>query len=312
MARPRYIADGIDRHPADVIQATRRQKAGVTSFGNPMLSFLLKLKSWQWLILVLGVALASGPAAGAPGADARQVSAIKGAVWLWTRLDGLRKDCPELQNEDWRLGRLEDAISPEVLFSPIDYLKGLKSQVSWDEMLNFEVSMITKAVGGCGTDAMREWVAGARRLLDTTSQNARVNVNTTWPASALQEPIKIDIEGLMAVNDQSPGTLQVLLHNPEQGPVGIALSGKELRAGLCTTFTSADVPITNATDIPGRLLILQPGETKSIALTLDEECFAETVGSLSGAVVIVRNGVVEYRALSQLNVARIESSAPNR
>lgn len=268
-----------------------------------------KCKLRPLLVLVLGWALAAGPAAGAATTDAPQKSQIKGAVWLWSRLQDLQSVCPGVADEGWRLERLGKATSSETHFSAIGYLKELNAQPGWQEGLANDVRMIVKGAGGCGTDALREWIAEARRVLDTTTQYVSGDVATHWPAPVLLAPVKIEIEGMEVVDDKDPGTLRVSIHNPGPGAAGVALSGKDLRAGLCSTITSPDIPVTVATDAPDRLLIVQPGETKAVALILDEECFAQTTGSLSGAVVIVRNEVVEYRALLQLGVSRTRPAA---
>lgn len=259
-----------------------------------------KFKLWCGLGLVIGGVLAAGSAAGASVAQTRQMREIKGAVLLWTRLQGLHSECPGSPDDEWRLQRLSTLA--EAHFSPRDYLKELNAQPEWSAGLTRDVRMILKGAGGCGTDAMREWVAGARRVLDTTMQYVSGAVTTHWPAPALLAPIRIDIKGMDMAGADDPGTLRVSIHNPEQDRVGVALSGKELRAGLCSTITSPDMPITVATDVPDRLLIVAPGESKSVALVLDPECFAQTTGSFSGAVVIVRNGAAEYRALDQLEI----------
>lgn len=279
------------------------------AFDNSMLTVFRRARTLVVSVALLGFFLIAQAATAVPDTKTLQMRQTSGAVWLWTRLQALREVCSNIPDEQQRFNQLANAASLKLDFSPVAYLNKLIARPAWKDELATDVQSIVKGAGGCETRAMQEWIAGARRLLDTTTQWVTGSSATVWPAPALIAPIRLEIEGLETVDDADPGTLRLSIHNPGQRAVGVALSGKDLRANLCMTFSSPDIPITVNTDVPVQLLTIQPAETKKVTLILDrEECFAETEISLWGVFIVVRDSAVEYWAVNQHQVG--ERRAP--
>lgn len=271
----------------------------------PLLPFSRNSNTQLLASLVSGMVLAIGSAAAAAAPKAGPDREISGAVWVWTHLQDLRTVCPGRADESWRFERLNRAALSKFHFSAADYLAQLKAQPNWDEEQTRQVRAIVKGAGGCDTAAIQEWIAQARRVVDVAAQ-AVGDEMPHWPAPALSTPIRIEIDRLEAVHELDPGTLRAAIHNPGPGSVGIALSGRDLNAGLCASVTSPDMPVTVATDVPGRLLVIQAGETRNVALTLDRECLAASPGHFWGVIILVRNEVVEYRSITLFDIPRVE------
>ncbi len=263
------------------------------------------LRTLSRLAWLLGAAVVALSATGHRIAFATDVGSAKATIVSWSLLQKLKDVCPGAPDQHWRLQRLATAIGSSVPLDAMQYAAALRANARWNASLERDVADLLQMVGGCETDAMREWQASAWRYLDSQIQLFAGDVTTQWPAPAVGEPIRLNILRFEAEDDDDPGVLQVSAVNVGTRRVGIALSGKELRSGLCPSVTSADIPITEQGDFPVQTLMLAPNETKRLALKLGKDCFIDDVGALSGAMIVVRDEFVEYRAFNQLGIRRL-------
>lgn len=234
--------------------------------------------------------------------DAASVQDARSLIPMWTVLQELHRTCGELPDEGWRLERLHDAALP-LGFSAKVYAHDYSSQPKTKAVLANDVAAILETTGGCGTAAIQEWVASARRWFDTSAQTLNQEITTTWPAPALLDPVRITLNALESSDEDDPGTLRMTVANPGAA-IEVAFAGRDLQAGLCSKVSSTTIPVTEGTDRPGRMLSLAPAEAKQVSLKLDPSCFAEDSGALMGTLIVARKGVVEYRAILQLGVPR--------
>lgn len=225
-------------------------------------------------------------------------------VSAWMVLHGFADVCPTFPDESARLERLDGVMVSNHHVSAKQYVLDLKSNPRWQKRQETDLQLIVKMSGGCGTDAMLEWQAGARRYVDTATQALATpdgNVVTNWPAPALQTPVLIAIEG-KGTDQDGHEYLKLSLRNVSTQPLGVALSGKELRAGVCSELTSTELPLTGQTYRPTVLAHLAPGDSIRGDLKLSSDCVAFDDLALIGTVILETEIGVEYRAIANLSI----------
>ena len=168
-----------------------------------------------------------------------------------------------------------------------------------------DVQQIIKTAGGCDTDALRERQAEGRQLIDTYTQALAAPGGTlvvNWPMPALQEPIHVSVVR-RGHDAQGREYLKLLLRNPSKEPVGVALAGKELRAGLCFDLKSAELPITQQSYRAIQFAHLAPGDSLSANLTFSADCFDDLdETALMGTLILETSTGTEYRAIAVLGI----------
>ncbi|EHP42643.1 hypothetical protein OR16_13379 [Cupriavidus basilensis OR16] len=259
--------------------------------------------------LLVVAAMLSGTQ-GIPRANAAsgQPDDAMAVVRSWTILQRIQSECPAVPDERWRLDRIDQAVAPSQTFSARRYAEELVKSSAWQSVLGKDVQTLLNMTDGCGTAAMLEWQAGMRRQIDTSTQALAGDIVSHWPSAALQTPVRISVGALEAVDDDDPGYLRMSVSNPGTEVLEIALSGKDLHTGFCRTLSSADLPITAGTDLPTQLLTLRPGASIAARLVLDAACMPADSVALVGALIVVRDGVMEYRSFGQVDIPRKEVS----
>ncbi|CBJ41191.1 hypothethical protein (plasmid) [Ralstonia solanacearum CMR15] len=226
------------------------------------------------------------------------------AMAAWTALDELAKVCSNFPDEQGRLDRLEEVTVSTYQYSVKQRISNLNRNSSWRNRVETDVQKVVRANGGCDTDAMLEWQAEGRRQIDIDTQWFSVpdgSVVVHWPSPALLVPIHVSVEGLGHGSDGHT-YLKVLLRNDSKDIVGVALAGKDLRDGLCTDLTSAELPTTGQSYRATKLARVAPGESMRVQLKLGTDCFESDDSDLMGTLVIETKSGVEYRAIAVLGI----------
>ncbi|MHA6823921.1 hypothetical protein ACQUKI_20655 [Ralstonia pseudosolanacearum] len=226
------------------------------------------------------------------------------AIATWTALHDLAKVCSNFPDEQARLDRLEEVTVSTYQYSVKQRISNLNRNSSWRNRAETDVQKVVRANGGCDTDAMLEWQAEGRRQIDIGTQWLSVpdgSVVVHWPSPALLVPIHVSAEGRGHGSDGHT-YLKVLLRNDSKDTVGVALAGKDLRDGLCTDLTSAELPMTGQSYRATKLARLAPGESMRGQLMLSTDCFESDDSDLMGTLVIETKSGVEYRAIAVLGI----------
>ncbi|AXV84551.1 hypothetical protein CJO92_24165 (plasmid) [Ralstonia solanacearum] len=219
-------------------------------------------------------------------------------------MHGLANVCPAFPDEQARLDRLEEVAVSTYQYSVKQYISNLNRNPILRKRAEIDVQQILSLNGGCHTDAMLEWQAEGRRLIDVYTQSLAVpdgSVVTHWPSTALLGPIHVSVEGRGHDNDGRE-YLKLLLRNDSEDRVGVALAGKDLRADICSDLSSAELPITGQSYRATRLARLASGESMRARLTLGADCFDFDQSDLMGTLIIETRSGVESRAITILGI----------
>lgn len=238
-------------------------------------------------------------------ANAQQDRLSRTAAAAWTVLHGVAKECPAFPDEQARLNKLDWSGRSISGGSAKQFANALERDPKQKARTDADVQQIINTAGGCDSDALREWQAEARKLIDIYTQSLAApeeSIVVNWPKPALLEPIHVSVEkGGQDV--QGREYLKLSLHNPSKASIGVALAGKELRAGLCSDLTSKELPITQQSYRTSKLAQIAPGETLQANLVLSADCFEEMGESaLMGTLILETPAGTEYRAIAVLGI----------
>jgi hypothetical protein len=254
---------------------------------------------------------AAGTAEGSAHVDALRVDDTAlldefsgSAAFVWATLHGIASVCPNFPQEQARLDKLDRIAQSKGQGSIKLFVEDLERNPKKKVRLTADVQTIIETAGDCDSEALQEWQAGGRQLIDTHTQwlaASPQSVVVNWPSPALLEPIEVSVEG-RSRDAQDRQYLKLLLRNSSKTPVGVALSGKELRAGLCSELTSTEVPITRQSYRATRLARLAPGESLHAKVTLSADCFEEDTSALMGTLILETPTGPEYRSIAVLGI----------
>jgi hypothetical protein len=212
--------------------------------------------------------------------------------------------CPNFPQEKARLGKLDRIAKSRGQGSVKRFVEELERDPKKKVRLDADVQHIVAIAGGCESENLREWQAGGRQLIDTHTQRLAApaeSIVVSWPSPALQEPIHLSVEGRGRDADGRQ-YLKLFIRNSSKEPVGVALSGKELRAGLCSELTSTELPITQQSYRATRSVRLAPGESFHANVTLSADCFEEDKSALMGTLILEMPAGTEYRGIAVLGI----------
>lgn len=228
----------------------------------------------------------------------------RSAAVIWTMLHGIARVCPKFPQEQARLDKLDRVVRSTGRGSIKSFVEDLERNPRKRARLDADVRTVIETAGGCDSEALQEWQAGGRQLIDVHTQWLAApaeSIVVNWPSPALQEPIHLSVEG-RGRDAEGRQYLKLLMRNSSKEPVGVALSGKELRAGLCSELTSTELPITQQSYRATRSARLAPGESFHANVTLSADCFEEDKSALMGTLILETPPGTEYRGIAVLGI----------
>ena len=228
----------------------------------------------------------------------------RSAAVIWAMLHGIAEVCPKFPQEQARLDKLDRVVRSTGRGSIKSFVEDLERDPRKKTRFDADVQGIIATAGGCDSEALQERQADGRQLIDVHTQWLAApaeSIVVNWPSPALQEPIHLSVEGRGRDADGRQ-YLKLLMRNSSKEPVGVALSGKELRAGLCSELTSTELPITQQSYRATRSVRLAPGESFRANVTLSADCFEEDKSALMGTLILETPAGTEYRGIAVLGI----------
>ena len=228
----------------------------------------------------------------------------RSAAVTWAMLHRIAEICPKFPQEQARLDKLDRVVRSTGRGSIKSFVADLERNPRKRARFDADVLSVIEATGGCNSEGLQEWQAGGRQLIDVHTQWLAApaeSIVVNWPSPALREPIHLSVEG-RGRDAGGRQCLKLLMRNSSKEPIGVALSGKELRAGLCSALTSTELPITQQSYRATRLVRLAPGESFRANVTLSADCFEEDKSALMGTLILETPAGTEYRGIAVLGI----------
>ena len=226
------------------------------------------------------------------------------AAVIWTMLHGIARVCPKFPQEQARLDKLDRVVRSTGRGSIKSFVEDIERNPRKKARLDADVQRVIEVTGGCDSEELQEWQAGGRQLIDVHTQWLTApaeSIVVNWPSPALQEPIHLSVEG-RGRDAEGRQYQKLLMRNSSKEPVGVALSGKESRDGLCSELTSTELPITQKSYRATKSVRLAPGESFRANLTLSADCLEEDKSALMGTLILETPAGTEYRGIAVLGI----------